>query len=98
MSTILKNEGIKHTITIHCDSKDLVQLLTAKYAKPKEKSDIFKLLKLRKLLGTVPTEAAKSTIATIRSLAESVTLRHIRGSLNPADALTKAVSAASNNL
>eukprot|EP00388_Colpodella_angusta_P011031 GDKJ01028456.1.p1 GENE.GDKJ01028456.1~~GDKJ01028456.1.p1 ORF type:complete len:219 (+),score=19.19 GDKJ01028456.1:77-658(+) len=82
-------------IHIYTDSNDLVKLLEAKNPKPTEKSILYDILEMQQVLGNVPSASLLDSWKTLKSLSRKVSISHIPGDVNPADALTKACDAQS---
>lgn len=95
MMKLGKTFGIALKVTILCDSEDVLQVLGAKYPKPREKADVFVVERIRRQMGIVHTRAVQSTVKEIARGTKGVSFVHLEGKYNPADALTKAADAAS---
>ena len=89
LCSVYKSIHIGTHVNIYTDSKDLLNLLEQRHPNPKQKSDSIKLIEIKQKLGTVATSAMLDTVSCIHSISP-ITVQHIPGECNPADALTKA--------
>lgn len=90
-TTIFSNANIPHSVQVYTDSKDVQQLLQSPHPKPKESAMIFSILNAKNQLNKIHLGALKDTIEATQSNAPTI-LKHIPGTTNMADGLTKATS------